>query len=85
MFFCEICEIFQSTYFEKHLRTAVSVDGRKHIQSLKSDCSVFYAELKAQALVPLQWNDKGRKYSRVFHKYRQNFRNDNNKTGTYPS
>ena len=67
VFFCEIYEIFQSTYFEEHLWTALSVDGRKDIQSLKSDWSVFHAELKAQALVPLQWN-KGRKNNRVFHK-----------------
>ena len=25
MFFCEYCEIFKSTYFEEHLRTAASV------------------------------------------------------------
>ena len=28
VFFCEYCEIFKNTYFEKHLRTTASVNSR---------------------------------------------------------
>ena len=28
MFFCEYCEIFNNTYFEKHLQTTASVNSR---------------------------------------------------------
>ena len=28
VFFCQYCDIFKNTYFEKHLRTTVSVNSR---------------------------------------------------------
>ena len=39
MFSCEICEIFMSTYFEEHLRTAASgiSTPQKHIQYREKD------------------------------------------------
>ena len=30
VFSCEYCEIFKNTYFEEHLRTAVSIDNLKN-------------------------------------------------------
>ena len=31
VFFCEYCEIFKNTYFEKHLRTTASVNSRADV------------------------------------------------------
>ena len=46
VFFCECCEIFKSTYFEKHLRTAASQNQHFRGKFTKGRIPEFYYPFK---------------------------------------
>ena len=41
-FFCKYCEILNTTYFEKHLPTAASVDCKKLYRATESQIQMKY-------------------------------------------
>ena len=46
MIFCEICDIFKTTYFEEHLRTAATIDSFYLLQK----CMKLLIKLAATSL-----------------------------------
>ena len=52
-FSCEYCEIFKSNYFEKHLKTAASVDYRNFYRSPENQIIVYFEQMLQLVLVLL--------------------------------